>query len=178
MSRETLAAITFAGFALLLAFRDVSTERFLSGENPAWLSFVVCSTILALSFMYILVTRQYGLVRKLRTPGAMRRATILGLFSGGIYLGIFFIIGKLGAGLAGLIDYGLIPLATALVGAIMFKEKLTVDFFAAFLVYLSGLTILMITRGEFIPSWLLESRNTPPCGISYFGWIYQVAARR
>lgn len=162
MSKETLATITFAGFALLLAFRDVSTERFLSGENPVWLSFIVCATILTLSFVYILVNRQRGLLKKLRTPGAMRRAMLLGLFSGGIYLGVFFIIGQLGAGLAGLIDYGLIPLATAVVGAAMFKEKLTSDFFAAFFVYLFGLTILMVTRGEFVPSWLLGIAILPP----------------
>lgn len=167
MSRETKATITFAGFALLLAFRDVATELFLSTqtatkEKTLWLSFVVCGTILALSCIRLLLSGQFGLLKKLRTPGALRKATTLGLLSGGIYFGVFFIIGQLGAGVAGLIDAGLIPLATAIVGAMMFKEKLSADFYGAFMVYLLGITILMVSRNEFIPLWLLGIAVLPP----------------
>ncbi|PYS92781.1 MAG: hypothetical protein DMF64_07955 [Acidobacteria bacterium] len=167
MSRETKAAITFAGFALLLAFRDVATELFLSTqtatkEKTLWLSFMVCGTILTLSCIRLLVRGQLGLLHKLMTPGALRKATTLGLLSGGIYFLIFFIIGQLGAGVAGLIDYGLIPLATAVVGAMMFKEKLSADFYGAFFVYLLGITILMVSRNEFIPLWLLGVAVLPP----------------
>lgn len=167
MSRETKATITFAGFALLLAFRDVATELFLSTqtatkEKTLWLSFAVCGTILTLSCIYLLVNGQMGLLKKLMIPGAMRKATMLGLLSGGIYFGIFFIIGQLGAGVAALIDAGLIPLATATVGAVMFKEKLSADFYGAFMVYLLGITILMISRNEFIPLWLLGIAILPP----------------
>ena len=166
-TRDTLATLTFVGFVLLLAFRDVATELFLSTqtatkEKTLWLSFAVCGTILALSCIRLLVTGQSCLLKKLRTPGALRRATVLGLFSGGIYFGIFFIIGQLGAGVAGLIDAGLIPLATAIVGAVMFKEKLTTNFYGAFAVYLLGITILVIARNEFIPLWLLGVAVLPP----------------
>src|SRR5436309_711487 len=132
-----------------LALRDVSAELWLH-EDPLWLSFAVCTTILAMSAAYVLLRGQRTLLRKLRTPGAPARVLGLGLFSGGIYFGIFFLIGRLGAGLWGLIDYGLIPLATALVGWALFDDHLTIDFFAAFAVYATGLTILMLARGGFI----------------------------
>jgi|GEM_PF-5547216 len=167
MTRTSKATITFAGFALLLAFRDVATELFLSTqtetkEKTLWLSFAVCGTILTLSCVRLLFGRQWGLFKKLKTPGAPRKAMVLGLLSGGIYFGIFFIIGQLGAGVAGLIDYGLIPLATAIVGARMFKERLSADFYGAFLVYLIGITILMISCNESIPLWLLGVAILPP----------------
>jgi drug/metabolite transporter (DMT)-like permease len=167
MSRESKATITFAGFALLLAFRDIATELFLSTqtatkEKTLWLSFAVCGTILTLSCVRLLASGQFGLLKKLMTPGALRKAITLGLLSGGIYFGIFFIIGQLGAGVAALIDAGLIPLATATVGALMFKEKLSADFYGAFLVYLLGITILMVTRNEYIPLWLLGIAVLPP----------------
>jgi drug/metabolite transporter (DMT)-like permease len=167
MSKETKVAITFAGFALLLAFRDVATELFLSTQTATkaktlWLSFMVCGTILGLSCIRLLVTGRSGLLKKLRTPGALRKAALLGLLSGGIYFGIFFIIGQLGAGVAALIDAGLIPLATAIVGAVMFKEKLTTNFFGACAVYILGITVLMVTRNEFIPLWLLGVAVLPP----------------
>lgn len=167
MKRETKVTLTFAGFALLLAFRDVATELFLATqtatkEKTLWLSFAVCATILTLSCVRLLYRRQSGLFKKLRTPKALRKATLLGLLSGAIYFGIFFIIGQLGAGVAGLIDYGLIPLATATVGALMFREKLSADFYGAFLVYLLGITILMISRNESIPLWLLGIAVLPP----------------
>jgi drug/metabolite transporter (DMT)-like permease len=167
MSRENKVTITFAGFALLLAFRNVTTEMFLltqtaTREKTLWLSFAVCATILTLSCVRLLAGGQLGLLKKLTTPGALRKAMMLGLLSGGIYFGIFFIIGQLGAGVAGLIDAGLIPLATAIVGALMFKEKLSADFYGAFLIYLLGITILMISRNEFIPLWLLGIAVLPP----------------
>jgi drug/metabolite transporter (DMT)-like permease len=167
MSRETKATMTFAGFALLLAFRDVATELFLSTqtttkEKTLWLSFAVCATILTLSCIRLLVSGQLGIWKKLMTPGALRKAITLGLLSGGIYFGIFFIIGQLGAGVAALIDAGLIPLATATVGALMFKEKLNADFYGAFLVYLLGIAVLMLTRNEYIPLWLLGIAVLPP----------------
>ncbi|MCA1565885.1 MAG: hypothetical protein LC803_09660 [Acidobacteria bacterium] len=167
MSRETKISITFAGFALLLAFRDVATELFLSTqtatkEKTLWLSFAVCATILTLSCVRLLASGKFGLLKKLRTPGALRKATMLGLLSGGIYFGIFFIIGQLGAGVAGLIDAGLIPLATVTVGALMFNEKLGADFYGAFMVYLLGMIILIVTRNESIPFWLLGIAVLPP----------------
>lgn len=167
MSTESKATITFAGFALLLAFRDIATELFLSTqtatkEKTLWLSFAVCGTILTLSCVRLLIGGQSGLLEKLMRPGALLKAITLGLLSGGIYFGIFFIIGRLGAGVAGLIDAGLIPLATASVGALMFKEKLSADFYGAFVVYLLGITILMITRNESIPLWLLGIAVLPP----------------
>ena len=167
MSRETKVAVTFAGFALLLAFRDIATELFLSTqtatkEKTLWLSFAVCGAILTLSCVRLLAGGQLRLLKKLRTPGALRKATMLGLLSGGIYFGIFFIIGQLGAGVASLVDAGLIPLATAVVGALMFREKPSADFYGAFVVYLIGMTILMVTRNESIPLWLLGVAVLPP----------------
>lgn len=146
MSKETKANFLFAGFAFLLAFRDVARE--LLKENEFWFTFTVCAAILIFSSIYAIYTKQYGLLNKLKTPGALPRALAFGAVSGGIYLGIFFLIGKLGAGVWGLIDYGLIPLATVIVGVVMFREKLTIDFFGAFFVYLIGLVLLYNTHGQ------------------------------
>src|ERR1043165_153462 len=167
MSTESKATITFAGFALLLAFRDIATELFLATqtatrEKTLWRSFAVCATILMLSCARLLARGQFGLLKKLMTPGALLKAVTLGLLSGGIYFGIFVIIGRLGAGVAGLIDAGLIPLATATVGALMFKERLSADFYGAFLIYLLGITVLMSTRNESLPLWLLGIAVLPP----------------
>lgn len=156
MSKNLLATLAFAGFALLLAFRDVATELVLFNENALWLSFVVCATICALSSLQLALRRSWStLLAKLRTPGASTRALLLGVTSGGIYLGIFFLIGRMGAGLWGMIDYGLIPLATAIVGHFQFKERLTRDFFGAFIVYFTGITVLMVGRGGFVGASLI-----------------------
>ena len=180
MSREIKATLTFAGFALLLAFRDIATELFLyaqtaTKEKTLWLSFTVCGTIFALSCIHLLVSKQHGLLKKLMRPGAMGRAVKLGLLSGGIYFGIFFIIGQLGAGVAGLIDYGLVPLATALVGAVMFKEQLSANFFGALVVYLLGMLILLIASGESIPLGLFGLALLPPLATAlsdgYTKWL-------
>src|ERR1043165_1802083 len=130
MSTESKATITFAGFALLLAFRDIATELFLATqtatrEKTLWLSFAVCATILMLSCARLLARGQFGLLRKLMIPGALLMAGTVGLPSGGIYFGLFFIFGRLGAGVARLTDACMIPLATATVGALMFKERLS-----------------------------------------------------
>jgi len=146
MNREKLATLAFFGFAVLMAFRDSVTDLYLKGEKSEWISFIVCGTILLLSSLHILLNRQFGILAKLRVPGAAWRVALLGLFSGIIYLGIFFLIDKLGAALAGFIDYGLLPLVTILVGRKMFKEKRVGDFLGSFVLFALGLFIIMATR--------------------------------
>lgn len=155
MTRDTMATLAFAGYAALSAFRDLGLGEYLDKEvqpdrtHLLWRAFTVCAVILILSSVYALVSKQRSLVKKLMTPGAMPKVIMLGLLCGGIYLGIIYIFSRLGAGLGGLLDYGVGPFAIAIVGWVMFKEKLTTDFRAAFLICLLGLLILVITTKAF-----------------------------
>ncbi len=156
MSRDTLATLTFAGYALGMAFRDIAVgDSDLSREMEAnvnhyvWIVFTTCATILILSYLYIVVNKQRGLMKKLMIRGALHRAIILGVLSSGIYLGIIYVLVKLGAGLSGLLDYGVGPFAMAIVGWAMFKEKPTIYFVAAFLICVIGVSILMYAVGDF-----------------------------
>lgn len=155
MTRETMATLAFAGYASLTAFRDVMLgERFgpemdSDKSHYLWITFATCAVILILSTVHVLLSKQHSLMKKLRMPGAMFRVIMLGLLCGGIYLGFIYTFSKLGAGLGGLIDNGLGPFIIALVGWLMFKEKLTTNFFVALLISLVGLSILMITTKEF-----------------------------
>lgn len=167
MSKEKMAAMAFFGYVLLTAFRDIGIEVWIFGEDKAvwaseegkiyrlWITFITCTIILLLSIMYVLVRRQFGIIKKLRVPGAISRAIKLGLSCSLIYIGIFYLIYRLGAGLHGILDYGIGPLAMTIVGVIMFKEKITSSFIVAFLVCVIGVIILMLTIGDFRDWWLL-----------------------
>lgn len=142
-------AAAFAWFAILIAMRDISAELFLD-EDPVSLAFLVSSTIVLLSLGMVFVRGSFfELVEKLKRPGAMWRASVLGIVSGGIYGGLFYLIGHMGAGLFNLIDYGLIPIATAATGIIFFKERLRWELVLACFVYLVGLVLLMAYREMF-----------------------------
>jgi EamA domain-containing membrane protein RarD len=156
MSKEMMATLTFAGYALGMAFRDIavgdtalSKEMTEDANHYVWIVFTTCATILLLSFAYVLMKRQRGLVKKLKVPGAMHRAVTLGVLCSGIYLGIIYVLVNLGAGLSGLLDYGVGPFAMMAVGWGMFKEKPTAYFVAAFLVCVIGTAVLLYAVGDF-----------------------------
>jgi len=139
----------FAWFAILLAARDISAEVFLA-ENSLSLAFAICTTIVVLSFAMILISGQgLDLIAKLKSPGVLWRATLLGTMSGAIYGGIFYLIAHMGVGLFAMIDYGLVPLATLTVGMVFFKEKVKIEFLAALVIYLVGVVFLFVERGMF-----------------------------
>jgi len=149
MTRETMATLVFAGYAIGTAFRDLAFgERFgpeakTDLNHRLWITFTTCAVILILSTAHVLVSKQHSLMKKLMRPGVLRKVITLGALCAGIYLAIIYLFAELGAGLAGLLDNGFGTFVIAIVGWLMFKEKLTTNFFAAFLICLLGLVILM-----------------------------------
>lgn len=139
----------FAGFAVLIAMRDISAELLLN-EDPVSLAFLVSSVIVALSIIMVLVSLSLGdLLRKLKKPQTIWRAAVLGCMSGAIYGGLFYLIDHMGAGLFNLIDYGLIPIVTAAIGIFFFGERLRGELILASGIYVLGLVFLMWGREMF-----------------------------
>lgn len=178
MTKNTLATLTFGGYALGMALRDIavgdsdlSREMKASMNHYVWIVFTTCATILILSCLYVLVTKQRGLMRKLTIRGAMHRAVTLGILCSGIYLGIIYVLFKLGAGLSGLLDYGVGPFAMAIVGWAMFKEKPTSHFVSAFLICVAGVAILMYTVGDFTPFLLAIAIIIPVASALSDGYV-------
>src|SRR5687767_11734014 len=104
------AEVAFALFAVLLGCRDVLAEILLLRNKPGagtGLAFLICATIFVLSFLIVLVYGNFGeLLRKIRPLGIWLRVVALGLCAAIVYLVTFEMIGRVGAGLFDLFDYG------------------------------------------------------------------------
>lgn len=139
--------IAFAGFALLIAMRDILVELWLDEDYVA-LAFLICCTISGLGLLSVLASRKLGaLLDKLRSPKLVQKVVLFGVLTGVLYSVGLFLVQKLGAGLFNMVDYGLTPLATTIVGIVAFKNRFTRKTAAAFLVYLVGMLLLNWGRG-------------------------------
>lgn len=147
-----VAALAFAAFAVLIALRDVSFELFLQ-EKPVAFAFLVCATIATLAVVIVTLQRGWSaLLSKLCEKGALPRAVLLSLLSGAIYGGGFYLVSLMGAGTFHTINYGLMPVAAAVVGASLFGGTIPRTFWLAFCTYLVGLGLLMAETEE-LRSW-------------------------
>lgn len=149
------ARIYFVGFALFLALRDILVEAWLQ-EEPIVLAFLVCLSITTIAALILYRQRGYSaFMDKLFQKGVKRRVFLLGLCAALAYASAFYMVTKVGAGLFNMIDYGLAPVATALLGFLFFKNKIGRDFIFSFLIYLIGLFMLTYHRSNFGFLWVL-----------------------
>lgn len=139
-----MAAVALASFSVLIALRDVSFELFLK-EEPVAFAFVVCATIALLSAIIVSCKKDgwKSLANKVRKKEVLGRVALLGLLSAGIYGAGFYLVSIMGAGTFHTINYGLLPVVVAVVGAMAFSTTIPATFWLAFGTYLTGLALLM-----------------------------------
>lgn len=136
----------FILFALLIACRDIFYDLIFHEKfTPSQFAFSISITIVVCSFTILIVRKKLkSLSRKLLDPRVLYRSIILGVIAAIIYYVTFAMIINIGAGLFNLIDYGLAPILTALLGIIFFKEKKSPFLFVSFILYLVGLIIIYL----------------------------------
>lgn len=148
--------LAFALFALLLGARDVGAELLFKGqaaEARSCFAFLICLTITALSLSIVAVQGGLpGLLGKVLDRRILPRAILVGVSAAVVYLVTFEMIGRLGAGLFDLFDYGLAPILTGALGVVLFRNLLTPRLLFAALAYAVG--IFLIFWGNQTIGWL------------------------
>jgi drug/metabolite transporter (DMT)-like permease len=148
--------LAFFLFALLLGARDVGAELLFKGdaaEARSCFAFLICLVVTALSLFFIVLKRGLrGLARKLLDPRILPRVLLVGASAAVVYLVTFEMIGRIGAGLFDLFDYGLGPILTGVLGVLLFQNVLTRRFLLAALAYAAG--VFFLFWGSQAVSWL------------------------
>lgn len=138
--------LAFALFALLLGARDVGAELLFKGqtvESRSCFAFLICLIITVLSLF--IVVAQRGLPRVLKKVLDRRllpRLILVGISTAVVYVVTFEMIGKLGAGVFDLFDYGLAPILTGALGIVVFHNLMTSRLLFAALGYVIGIFLL------------------------------------
>ena len=138
--------LAFFLFALLLGARDVGAE-FLFKEQAAearsCFAFLICLAVTSLSLFIIILRRGLpGLAGKMRSRRVLYRVLLVGVSAAVVYLVTFEMIGRLGAGLFDLFDYGLAPILTGALGVVLFRNVITTRLLFAALAYAAGVFLL------------------------------------
>ena len=140
------AELAFLLFALLIGARDVGAELIFSNHNKEIrpnFAFLICATITTLSFLIVVFQRGFrDLIHKFRDRQISYRIMLLGASAAVVYLVTFEFIGRYGAGLFDLFDYGLAPILTAALGILIFNNLVTRRLYAATIAYLIGVVLL------------------------------------
>lgn len=156
--RDALGSLALAGFALGIAGRDILWELLLSpsyGEDFTSFAFLLCATIAGLAIVNLIVRGELvAFLRKLGNVRMLEKAAVFGILTGAMYgTGVFLTShDRMGAGLFNVIDYGITPIATALVGLAVFKGSLPHRFWQLCAVYLMGL-VLLLSGGDLSTGW-------------------------
>lgn len=138
--------LAFALFALLLGARDVGAELLFKGqaaEARSCFAFLICLTITVLSLLIVVAQRDlHGLLGRARDRRILPRLILVGVSAAVVYLVTFEMIGRLGAGVFDLFDYGLAPILTGSLGVILFHNLMTPRLLFAALGYAAGIFLL------------------------------------
>ncbi|MBP9674109.1 MAG: hypothetical protein KBD63_03365 [Bacteriovoracaceae bacterium] len=149
-----LYTLAFFGFAVFLSLRDVLSELFLK-EAPIPMAFLICAVITLFSFGQLLITKKISSLQKnLKKKQVQKRAWALGILCAFIYALTFFMLKKIGAGLFNMINHGLTPLLTALIGITVFKNSFRLNFLLSLILYISGIFLLTWYRPFFGWEWI------------------------
>ena len=178
---------TRTGAWFLLAFvvtavgRDVTYEAFLSDAVDG-LSFalLVCVAVATSSLLWLIGTHQLTDLRVHLTRRSVQgRVVLLGPMTGLVYGVTFSLIERdsMGAGLFNLVDGGLTPLLTALIGIVAWREHVNRRLALAFTSYLVGIAALFSGH-----SWhglsLLAIAVLSPLGTAGSYGLQKLAPRR
>lgn len=148
--------LAFALFALLLGARDVGAELLFKGqaaEVRSCLAFLICLTITVLSLFIVVVQGDApGLLKKVLNRRILPRVILVGVSAAVVYLVTFEMIGRFGAGVFDLFDYGLAPILTAGLGIMLFSNLFTPRLLVAALAYAAG--IFLLFWGNQTPGWM------------------------
>lgn len=161
-SRASIFA--FPLFAAFLSLRDILADYILA-ENATSLAWLVCTCIALYALLHLLATRKItGLARKVF--GSARFfgfAALLSVFAAAIYWITFALIQhhKMGAGLFNVVDYGLSPILTAMLGYAIWKEQLLKAHVASLLVYVAGILLLYSSESFTGQSLILIALMSP-----------------
>lgn len=138
--------LAFFLFAVLLGARDVGAELLFksqAAEARSCFAFLICLTITACSLFFVMLRRGLPeLFVKLRDRRILPRVLLLGVSAAVVYLVTFEMIGRLGAGLFDLFDYGLAPILTGALGIMIFRDIFTPRLVYAVLAYAVGIFLL------------------------------------
>jgi hypothetical protein len=167
------ATLAFMGFTAGIVARDTLSELVLKqdGLSLAWL---VCTTIAVLASILVLITGQYRtLYTKLGRPGVAWRVGCMAALTSVIYSVTFVMLdgNLMGAGLFDMIDYGLTPILTAMMGIWYFRDvdlKSRYERFRlgiAFALYAVGI-VMLTSRNEVAGFWLIGIALLSPLATS------------
>lgn len=138
--------LAFFLFALLLGARDVGAELLFKGEAAearSCFAFLICLVITTLSFLLIILGRGVSeLLRKILDRRILPRVLLVSVSAAVVYLVTFEMIGRLGAGMFDLFDYGLAPILTGVLGIMLFGNFFTPRLLFAILAYAVGIFLL------------------------------------
>ena len=139
-------ALFLMAFVVTAVGRDVTYEAFLSDAIDG-LSFalLVCVAVATSSLLWLIGTGQLTDLRAHLTRRSVQgRVLLLGPMTGLVYGVTFSLIARdsMGAGLFNLVDGGLTPLLTALIGIVAWREQANRRFVLAFASYLIGIGAL------------------------------------
>lgn len=158
--------LAFVSFAILLGGRDVGSDLLLLDTTPesrTCLAFLICATISLLSFTLLIVSDGgvTALVQKVRNRNTSMRILFLGVGAAVVYLVTFEMIGRVGAGLFDLFDYGLAPILTVIIGIVAFGEGFKKRLIIAVIMYVGGLVLLLWHQERFGWTWLAVAVLSP-----------------
>lgn len=149
--------LAFFLFALLLGARDVGAELLFknqAAEARSCFAFLICLTITTLSLFLIILRRGLReLLSKLLNRRILLRVLLVSVSAAVVYLVTFEMIGRLGAGLFDMFDYGLAPILTGALGIMLFRNEFTPRLLFAALAYAAG--IFLLFWGHQTVSWML-----------------------
>lgn len=117
-NNSTVAIFILAIFVLLVAGRDIAYELFLN-KSPAGISFAfwVCATASVLSCGWLVIRGELrSLFNRVFQKRIFLASVVLGFMCAVIYVTTFIAIEYIGAGMFNMLDWGLAPVLTALIG--------------------------------------------------------------
>ncbi len=122
---RTHALLVLIAFVGLLAGRDIAYELFLMRKPTGVVfAFWICAATSLLTFVWMLANHQLAdLTERLSRRRVVVPALLLALMCAIIYVTTFAVIEQIGAGLFNLVDWGLAPVLTALLGMYYYKER-------------------------------------------------------
>lgn len=140
-------------FVVAAVGRDVVYEYFLESDVDGLVfALLVCASILGVSSLWLIAAGQVpGLWVRLKTGrGVVSRAMLLGPMTAVVY-GVTFVLiadDRMGAGLFNLVDGGLVPILTAAIGILAWREPMNKRFVVGFAVYLLGMFALFAGQSQ------------------------------
>jgi drug/metabolite transporter (DMT)-like permease len=151
MSERLIAYGAFAAFCLLSSIRDVVTEHFFKSDlydlSPVFVLFVYCvvTQVFAGAIFMVQLVRATSPQPQLRS--AKWELLWLNVFTLTAYTLYFFAIQTpLGSAVNAFVDYGSGPIFTAVVGAVVLKQPLTMKFVWCAAFSFIGLSVLSAPR--------------------------------